>query len=81
MYSSAFKACENFVPPATYFSSSSPWKAMSMPSDQHLTSWDTGCSADLLRFIGSKSVQVDEEFVSIHCGFDFRVEVDSVGHI
>merc|ERR1712042_118513 len=37
------------------------WQLLSEPSG-NLTEWDTGVSADVLKFVGSKSVQAPENF-------------------
>ncbi|KAJ1164601.1 hypothetical protein NDU88_005037 [Pleurodeles waltl] len=48
-----------YSPPATNLQAH--WSDMVEPTSR-ITTWDTGVSIDLLKFIGAKSVQVPEEF-------------------
>ena len=41
------------------------WSNMQLPSNKELTSWATGCSKDLLKFVGVKSVNYPNDFVRI----------------
>ena len=42
------------------------WAGLEQASN-HVTHWDTGVAADLLRFIGAKSVTLPHDFVSTTC--------------
>lgn len=39
------------------------WSDMNLPSTKSISKWDTGCNAELLRFIGNRSVSYPENFV------------------
>lgn len=41
------------------------WSALNLASNKERTTWNTGCSLDLLKFVGVKSVSVPKEF-SVH---------------
>ncbi|XP_078489091.1 2-oxoadipate dehydrogenase complex component E1-like [Ciona intestinalis] len=45
----------------SYLSNKSPWGKLKIPSDNKVTTWDTGCNADVLRYVGAKSVAVPEQ--------------------
>ncbi|CAK8674618.1 unnamed protein product [Clavelina lepadiformis] len=61
-WNSLLKKCDNYVPEPIYLAPDSPWGKMSLPNVNHVTTWDTGCHGDELRYIGAKSVEVHEDF-------------------
>ena len=40
------------------------WSHMTLPSENSVSDWTTGCDAGLLKFIGNKSVTYPHDFVS-----------------
>ncbi|XP_059479567.1 probable 2-oxoglutarate dehydrogenase E1 component DHKTD1 homolog, mitochondrial [Neocloeon triangulifer] len=59
---SQLKISDDYQPEATYLNG--PWSTVSQ-ADAAITTWDTGVSNDLLKFVGQKSVSLPEDF-AIH---------------
>nr|XP_031847818.1 probable 2-oxoglutarate dehydrogenase E1 component DHKTD1 homolog, mitochondrial [Nomia melanderi] len=59
----SLKQVDCYVPQPTYFTSL--WTGMRQ-ADATLTHWDTGVDLNLLKFIGGKSVHVDDDDLAIH---------------
>ena len=53
------KEAEQHKPKATHLQGL--WQGCTFPSDK-ITSWDTGCSTDLLKYVGAKSVAIPSQF-------------------
>jgi len=53
---------ESYTPPKTYLTSQ--WAKMKQ-SEEAITTWDTGVDIPLLQYIGMKSVEFPENFVSL----------------
>ena len=60
----ALKSCETHVPAKLPVNFDLCWQNMCSDNCNHLKTWDTGYPIDLLRYIGSKSVEVPKNFVS-----------------
>ena len=59
MLNDNFKAIDSYQPKRSNLSGS--WSSMSEPSG-NISDWDTGVEADVLKYVGSKSVQYPESF-------------------
>jgi len=59
MLNDNFRIMDSYVPLRNNLKGQ--WSALSEPSSQ-VTEWDTGVSADVLKFVGSKSVEAPEKF-------------------
>uniref|UniRef100_H2Y7C1 2-oxoadipate dehydrogenase complex component E1 n=1 Tax=Ciona savignyi TaxID=51511 RepID=H2Y7C1_CIOSA len=61
-FNDAFRMNESVEFPS-YLAEGSNWGEMRLPSVQKVTTWDTGCHPDILRFVGAKSVAVPKDLV------------------
>uniref|UniRef100_H2Y7B6 2-oxoadipate dehydrogenase complex component E1 n=1 Tax=Ciona savignyi TaxID=51511 RepID=H2Y7B6_CIOSA len=59
-FNDAFRMNESVEFPS-YLAEGSNWGEMRLPSVQKVTTWDTGCHPDILRFVGAKSVAVPKD--------------------